>query len=236
MKQNEGSRHSVKNHDTSGVLGVFTSEAEHLTDTVAHNFYRIYGKRLFDIIFAICGLIVCIVPMIIIAIFVRLTSPGPAFFCQLRAGKKGRLFVLYKFRSMYINAPEKSNQDFTPGAMKHYVTKLGQFMRKTSVDELPQMINVLHGEMSFVGPRPLAKTDSRVLELRAQSGADQVRPGITGLAQINGRNEITDEEKAAWDCEYEKNVSLVTDIKIIFMSFWVIVKQKGINKHTTNQD
>lgn len=197
---------------------------------IGHQIYRRYGKRFFDVIFAVCGLIVCAIPMVIVAILVRVTSPGPAFFCQLRSGRKGKLFVLYKFRSMYTTAPEKSNQDFTPEAMNHYVTKLGKFMRKTSIDELPQMINVLKGEMSFIGPRPLAKTDDYVLKLRAKSGADRIRPGISGLAQVNGRNEISDDFKAQWDAEYTTSCSLLTDIKIVGFTLLEVTRQHGINK------
>lgn len=195
-----------------------------------HGFYQNLGKRFFDIVFALSGLVVIAIPMAIIAVLVRITSTGPAFFCQLRAGKKGKLFVLFKFRSMSTDAPEKANQDFTPEAMDHYVTKLGKFMRKTSIDELPQLINVLRGEMSFIGPRPLAKTDNAVLELRSESGADMIRPGISGLAQVNGRNEISDADKARWDSEYAENCSLFLDLKILFMTFSQVVTQRGINK------
>lgn len=189
-------------------------------------------KRAFDIVLAICGLLVCSIPMLFIALLVRLTSPGPALFCQLRSGRGGKLFILYKFRSMYIGAPEKSNQEFTSDAMRHYVTRLGRFMRKTSIDELPQMLNVLKGEMSFIGPRPLAKTDEYVLRLRAESGADQIRPGITGLAQINGRNQISDEAKAGWDSKYSQNLSAFLDIKIILRTIAEVALQRGINKTT----
>lgn len=196
------------------------------------NVYSRYFKRLFDILFAVSGLVVCGIPMLIVALLVRLTSPGPALFCQLRAGRKGKMFVLFKFRSMYISAPEKSNQEFGTDAMKQYVTKLGKFMRRTSIDELPQMINVLRGEMSFIGPRPLAKTDEKVLGLRAKNGADKVRPGITGLAQINGRNLISDDAKAHWDAEYVDSLSFVADLKIIFGTFREVTLQHGINKNS----
>lgn len=200
-----------------------------------HKFYRRFAKRFFDVLFASCGLIVCAVPMAIVAILVRLNSPGPAFFCQLRAGRKGKMFVLFKFRSMYTSAPEKSNQEFTPEAMDHYVTKLGKFLRKTSIDELPQMINVLKGEMSFIGPRPLARTDDYVLKLRAESGADRVRPGISGLAQVNGRNEISDDVKAKWDAEYAESCSLIADLKIVGRTICEVALQHGINKQNNTE-
>ncbi|MCI1987172.1 MAG: sugar transferase [Lactobacillus sp.] len=210
------------------------SMKENTVTDITQRLYRQYGKRLFDIIFAIVGIVLCAIPMFVIAILVRMTSPGPALFCQLRAGRKGKLFVLYKFRSMYTGAPEKSNKDFTPEAMNHYLTKIGKFMRKTSIDELPQMINVLRGEMSFIGPRPLAKSDSYVLNLRAVSGADKIRPGISGLAQVNGRNEISDNLKAKWDAEYAMSCGFVTDVRILLRTIGEVALQRGINKSVKN--
>ncbi|MDM7530323.1 sugar transferase [Lacticaseibacillus paracasei] len=192
--------------------------------------YQEIGKRFFDIIFAVAGLAMCAIPMVIVAFLVRRTSPGPAFFRQLRAGRGGKMFVMYKFRSMYIQAPEKANKDFTAEARTQYITRIGKFLRKTSIDELPQMINVLRGEMSFIGPRPLARTDETVLKLRAESGADRVRPGISGLAQVNGRNEISDEVKAKWDADYAQNCTLIEDLKIVVRTLSEVVKQRGINK------
>ncbi|EKQ09816.1 lipopolysaccharide synthesis sugar transferase [Lacticaseibacillus casei A2-362] len=194
-----------------------------------HYFYRKYGKRFFDIILSASGLVVCVIPILIIGMIVRLSSPGPSLFYQLRAGRKGKMFVLYKFRSMYTSAPEKSNREFTQDLTETYVTGFGSFMRRTSLDELPQLINVLKGDMSLIGPRPLAKTDSRVLELRAQSGADRIRPGISGLAQVNGRNEISDDLKAKWDSEYAKHISFTYDIGIVIRTFAEVLAQRGIN-------
>lgn len=136
---------------------------------------------------------------------------------------------------MYIEAPEKANKDFTPEARTQYITRIGKFLRKTSIDELPQMINVLKGEMSFIGPRPLARTDEIVLKLRAESGADRVRPGISGLAQVNGRNEISDEVKAKWDADYAQNCTLIEDLKIVVRTLSEVVKQRGINKSDTRK-
>lgn len=116
-----------------------------------------------------------------------------------------REFVLFKFRTMTVSAPILANKGFND--MSQYLTTFGKFLRNTSLDEIPQVINILKGEMSFIGPRPLAETDFRVIELRKESGADLVRPGITGLAQMNGRNSLTDDEKAAFDAEYVHNIS-----------------------------
>ncbi|WP_225047644.1 sugar transferase [Lacticaseibacillus kribbianus] len=196
--------------------------------------YRRCGKRLCDIVLATCGLVVAAIPMLIIAALVKLTSPGPVFFRQERFGQDSRPFVIIKYRTMVQNAPVKANKDFTKEAMASFVTPLGRFLRKSSLDELPQFFNVLSGKMSLVGPRPLAATDREVLDLRQASGADRVRPGITGLAQINGRNEISNPEKAAYDAEYAATYSMRRDLSIFAQSVIVIVAQRGINSSASH--
>ena len=196
-----------------------------------HRFYSVYAKRWMDIVFSIFGLLVCAVPMSVVAILIRLTSPGPILYCQLRGGRNGKFFVLYKFRSMYIDAPERSNQEFSVKAMKHYVTPLGKILRRTSIDELPQLVNVLRGEMSFIGPRPLAKTDQEVLQLRAKNGAEQIRPGITGLAQVYGRNSISNTVKAEYDKEYAENLSIFQDMLIVLCTIKSVFLQSNLNRH-----
>lgn len=230
METTKRSSSILQETDAGKTVDMFIHSEEQESVQQNHKIYRFFGKRLFDIVFSICGLVVCAIPMVVIALIVRVTSPGSALFCQLRAGKKGKLFVLYKFRSMSVDAPEKSNQEFSHQAMDYYVTPFGKFMRKTSIDELPQLINVLRGEMSFIGPRPMAKTDAYVLKRRAELGADRIRPGISGLAQVNGRNEISDDQKARWDATYADDCSLKTDVKIIFRTFVEVFHQNGINK------
>ncbi|WP_259717424.1 sugar transferase [Weissella confusa] len=139
-----------------------------------------------DIIFAILGILIGLVPMVIVAILIKLESSGPVLFKQERYGQNSKKFLIYKFRTMRTDAPILANQNFKD--MKKYISPLGAFLRKTSLDELPQLFNVLRGEMSFIGPRPLAKTDMNVIKMRQVNGGDLVRPGITGLAQVNGRN------------------------------------------------
>lgn len=184
-------------------------------------------KRLLDVTFAILLLLVLIIPMLIIAIIVKATSKGPVLFVQERFGKNSRKFNLLKFRSMQVNAPLVSNQRFD--MVQAHVTTFGKVMRELSLDELPQVLNVLLGQMSFIGPRPLAESDLRVIELRRQTGADRVKPGITGLAQVNGRNNLDDEHKAAFDKEYSDDVSFKNDVKIVVLTIVNVIARTGIN-------
>ncbi|WP_048801519.1 sugar transferase [Leuconostoc citreum] len=190
--------------------------------------YRNVFKRLLDTIVAIIFGIVLIIPLFIVAILIKLTSKGPIFFKQERYGKNSVPFTLYKFRSMTDGAPVKANSEFSD--IKSFVTPFGMFIRKTSIDELPQLINIIKGEMSFIGPRPLAITDEKVLRLRRQNGGDQVLPGISGLAQVNGRNKIEDFQKAFYDGKYAKNVSLISDFRLIFATFKAVIVREGIFK------
>ena len=187
--------------------------------------YRNVFKRLLDTIVAIIFGIVLIIPLFIVAILIKLTSKGPIFFKQERYGKNSVPFTLYKFRSMTDGAPVKANSEFSD--IKSFVTPFGMFIRKTSIDELPQLINIIKGEMSFIGPRPLAITDEKVLRLRRQNGGDQVLPGISGLAQVNGRNKIEDFQKAFYDGKYAKNVSLISDFRLIFATFKAVIVREG---------
>lgn len=184
-------------------------------------------KRLLDVTFAILLLLVLIIPMLIIAIIVKTTSKGPVLFVQERFGKNSRKFNLLKFRSMQVNAPLVSNQHFD--MVQAHVTTFGKVMRELSLDELPQVLNVLLGQMSFIGPRPLAESDLRVIELRRKTGADRVKPGITGWAQVNGRNNLDDEHKAAFDKEYSDDVSFKNDVKIVVLTIVNVIAKTGIN-------
>ena len=173
-------------------------------------FYRKFLKRFLDIIVAITLGIVLMVPLIFVAILVKLTSKGPVFFKQERFGLNSKPFTLYKFRSMTDGAPVKANSEFDD--ITSYVTPFGMFIRKTSIDELPQLFNIIRGDMSFIGPRPLANTDKTVLDMRKRNGADKVLPGISGLAQVNGRNLISDEQKAKLDGDYARELGFGLDI------------------------
>ncbi|MBZ5954373.1 sugar transferase [Leuconostoc gelidum subsp. gasicomitatum] len=190
-------------------------------------FYRRVIKRILDLLLAVPALIILLLPLIVIGIIVKLTSKGPAFFIQERYGRNSKPFNLYKFRSMTDKAPVKANSEFDD--ITSYVTPFGMFIRKTSIDELPQLWNVVKGDMSFIGPRPLAKTDLFVIESRKISGADQVKPGITGWAQVNGRNNITDFEKSKFDAYYVREIYFGLDFKISILTFFHVFLRTGIN-------
>nr|QOW37932.1 EpsE [Leuconostoc mesenteroides] len=194
--------------------------------------YRKFVKRLLDLLLAIPMLIILLIPLIIVGIIIKLTSEGPLLFIQERYGRNSKPFALYKFRSMTNKAPVKANSEFDD--ISSYITPFGMFIRKTSIDELPQLWNIIKGDMSFIGPRPLAKTDEKVLSLRKQNGADQVLPGISGLAQVNGRNNLSDEDKAAYDAQYAKAVSVTLDFSIIITTIFIVMKRKDVFKDNQN--
>ncbi|PAV32789.1 UDP-phosphate galactose phosphotransferase [Leuconostoc lactis] len=195
--------------------------------------YRGFLKRFLDTIVAIMLGIVLIVPLFFVAILVKLTSKGPIFFKQERFGLNSKPFTLYKFRSMTDGAPVKANSEFND--ITSYITPFGMFIRKTSIDELPQLLNIIKGDMSFIGPRPLAITDAEVLRMRKENGADQVRPGISGLAQVNGRNNISDYDKSAYDAKYAANQNIVLDFVLVIETLFSVIRRKDIFKNNLEE-
>ena len=178
-------------------------------------FFLSFGKRLFDVVAAYIMLMIAYIPMGIIAIAIKLSSDGSVIFKQTRVGIDGRLFVCYKFRTMRSDAPsDLSTAEFSDA--ESYITPIGRFLRRSSLDELPQLFNVLCGDMSLVGPRPLIPREKEVHKKRAALGVYSVRPGITGLAQISGRDMLCDEEKISYDAKYVQDICLLEDTKIIF--------------------
>jgi O-antigen biosynthesis protein WbqP len=190
--------------------------------------YRRFLKRFFDLLLAIFLILILILPLVIIALTVKLTSKGPILFIQERYGRNSRPFKLYKFRSMTDSAPQIANSKFTD--IQNYITPFGMFIRKTSLDELPQLWNIIKGDMSFIGPRPLAITDIKVIKLRKQNGGDSVLPGISGLAQVNGRNNLSDEDKATYDAKYAAYLSFRVDMLLTVETFISVLKRDGIFK------
>jgi lipopolysaccharide/colanic/teichoic acid biosynthesis glycosyltransferase len=152
----------------------------------------------------------------LISLVIVLDSPGSPIFVQERVGGTGRLFRLYKFRTMRPDAPNLSTEELQATGLDP-VTRLGRFLRQTSIDELPQLFNVLRGEMSFIGPRPALPTQHDVLELRRRCGADQLLPGLTGLAQVRGRDDLTVEDKVALDGQYALEFGLLQDLRILLL-------------------
>lgn len=197
-------------------------------------FYRNFFKRFLDTCVAIILGILLSWVLVIVAILVKLTSKGPIFFKQERFGLNSKPFTLYKFRSMNNGAPIKANSEFEDIAS--YVTPFGMFIRKASIDELPQLWNIIKGDMSFIGPRPLAITDVFVIEERKKTGADKVRPGITGLAQVNGRNMVLDSEKVMFDTIYANNISFLLDVKIFLLTIVHVFLGTGINYTKKDRD
>ena len=176
--------------------------------------YR-FLKRALDIIFSVVLLLLLSLPMAIIALAVMLTSEGGAFFRQERVGRDGKVFICYKFRTMYRwTPPHCPKSEFFDA--ERYITPIGRLLRRSSLDELPQLINVLKGDMSLVGPRPLIAEEGEIHLLRQRCGVYQLRPGITGLAQVGGRDSVSDIEKARLDVRYTRELSLVNDVGILF--------------------
>ncbi|WP_370928894.1 sugar transferase (plasmid) [Leuconostoc mesenteroides] len=196
--------------------------------------YRRFLKRFFDLLLAVFLFIILLLPLVIIALIVKLTSKGPILFIQERYGRNSRLFKLYKFRSMTKSAPQIANSKFTD--IQNYITPFGMFIRKTSLDELPQLWNIIKGDMSFIGPRPLASTDIKVIKLRKQNGGDSVLPGISGLAQVNGRNNLSDEDKASYDGKYAAHVTISVDMLLAVETFVSVLKRDGVFKETVIDD
>ena len=188
--------------------------------------YKTFIKRIMDIFIAIAGIVVLFIPAIVIALLIKLDSEGPIFFKHNRYGKDKKIFTIYKFRSMHIDAPKYCATNDLKN-YKHHITKLGKFLRLSSIDELPQLINVLKGEMSIVGPRPVITNETELISEREKYGANSCKPGITGWAQVNGRDELRIKEKAKMDGEYAKKLSFITDLKCVILTFKVILLAKG---------
>ena len=184
------------------------------------------SKRTMDIVSSLVGLILLSPLFLLVAILIKLDSKGPIIFKQIRIGKNSKSFYIYKFRSMKIDAPNLSTEEFINAS--DFTTKVGKFIRKTSIDELPQLVNILKGDMSIVGPRPVIEREVRLLEIRKECNVDSILPGITGLAQINGRDNIDDYEKVKYDFEYLSKRNLVLDIKIIINTVLKVAKSEGI--------
>ena len=196
--------------------------------------YKHFLKRVIDFILSLIGLIVLSPVFIILCIWIKLDSKGPIFFRQKRVGKKKKHFNILKFRTMYIDTPKDmpthmlSNPD-------QYITKAGKFLRKTSLDELPQIINILKGEMAIIGPRPALWNQDDLIAERDKYGANDIKPGLTGWAQINGRDELEIDVKAALDGEYVRRMSFPFDVKCFFGTITSVLKHEGVVEGGTGE-
>ena len=186
------------------------------------------SKRIFDIAAALLAIVVFLILKLIICIAIKRDSPGSILFAQRRVGLNDREFVMYKFRSMAIGTPEVATHELTES--HNYITRVGAFIRRTSLDELPQLYNILTGDMSLVGPRPALHSQHDLRELRNELGISTIKPGLTGWAQINGRDDIPLEKKVELDAYYLKHRSFLFDLKIIFLTIISVCKAHGI-KH-----
>lgn len=195
-------------------------------ELIKESIYYSITKRAIDIVGSLCGIILLSPLFLIVAILIKLDSKGPIIFKQVRIGKDSKPFNIYKFRSMKVEAPNLSTEKFKNAC--DFTTKIGKFIRKTSIDELPQLVNILKGDMSIVGPRPVIESETELLELREIYKVNNILPGITGLAQINGRDDISNYKKAKYDYEYLKNRSIIFDIKIILKTFFIVTRLKGV--------
>ncbi len=190
-----------------------------------------YGflKRFFDIVLSLVAIIVFSWLLIIIAVAIVVEDKGNILFKQKRIGKNKKEFYIYKFRTMKVSTPKDVPTHLLDNP-ESYITKIGGFLRKTSLDELPQLFNILKGDMAIVGPRPALWNQFDLIALRDENGSNSVRPGLTGWAQVNGRDELPIDVKAGFDGEYIKKMSFIFDIKIILMTVVSVFTSKGVRE------
>jgi len=183
-------------------------------------------KRLFDLTLASIAAMLLALPILLVAVAVKLTSPGPVLYWSDRVGRDNRIFRMPKFRSMMIDTPAVATHLLdNPG---RWLTPIGSFLRKSSLDELPQLWSILKGDMSFVGPRPALFNQDDLVALRTRCGVHELVPGLTGWAQVNGRDELPIPEKVRLDVEYMQNESLWFDLRILWMTFIKVLRRDGV--------
>lgn len=184
-------------------------------------------KRTFDISLSFLLIILCIIPFIIVFVLVKLTSKGPALYWSERVGKNNIIFKMPKFRSMKLDTPQLATH--LMAKEDNFLTPIGSLLRKSSLDEMPQLYSIVIGDMSFVGPRPALYNQYDLIELRKQTHVDSLIPGLTGWAQVNGRDELSIEEKVSYDEEYLHRKSFLLDIKIIYLTFINILIARDVS-------
>lgn len=183
-------------------------------------------KKVIDKIFAAIGIAMLSPILLIVALLIKIDSKGPVLFTQERVGKNSMPFKIYKFRTMKIDAPNIPTNSMKDS--KEYLTRSGSILRRLSIDEFPQLFNIIKGEMSFIGPRPMINKHEYLINMRKQKGIDVLLPGISGLAQISGRDEISDQEKFKYDEHYFKNFNFKTDIKILLKTIHKVLCKENI--------
>ena len=184
-------------------------------------------KRTIDLLLGVAILVILVAPMLLIFIAVRLSSKGPALYWSDRVGKNNAIFKMPKFRSMFIDTPDEATHLLNnPDS---YLSPIGDFLRRSSLDELPQLFSVLKGDMSFVGPRPALFNQDDLITLRTKKGVDKLLPGITGWAQVNGRDQLSIPDKVTLDVEYLNRQSFWFDMKILWMTFLRVMKRDSVS-------
>lgn len=189
--------------------------------------YRKYGKRALDVILSFCALVVLSPVFLLLAIAIKMDDPGPVLFRQKRVGLHKSYFQIMKFRTMKMNTPRDVPTHLLENP-EQYITRIGKLMRKTSLDELPQIIQVLTGKMSLIGPRPALWNQYDLIAERDKYGANDIRPGLTGWAQINGRDELSIEEKSRLDGEYAQKLSFLFDCKCLWRTVSYVLHREGV--------
>ena len=184
-------------------------------------------KRALDVLISFVALLVALVPMLVIALVIIIDDPGNPIFSQFRVGRNGKRFKFYKFRTMKMETPKYLSTSEVENP-EQYITRLGRFLRKSSLDELPQLINVLKGNMSLIGPRPLISDEYEIHQMRMRFGVYALRPGVTGLAQINGRDLVSPADKVRWDVKYLENFSMKLDLKILLATIPKVFGGSGV--------
>nr|WP_315487306.1 sugar transferase [uncultured Undibacterium sp.] len=183
-------------------------------------------KRLADLVLAFIAAVILLIPFVIVSLMVRLTSKGPIIYWSDRVGRYNQIFKMPKFRSMLIDTPAVATHLLTNP--DQYLTPVGSFLRKSSLDELPQLWSIIKGDMSFVGPRPALYNQADLIALRTEKQVHTIVPGLTGWAQINGRDELPIPQKVELDAYYLRHQSLALDIKILFRTFFKVIKRDGV--------
>jgi O-antigen biosynthesis protein WbqP len=183
-------------------------------------------KRFFDLCLSLFALFFLLLPILVLALLVRTTSVGPAIYWSDRVGRNNTIFKMPKFRTMLVDTPAVATHLLANP--DQFLTPIGSFLRKSSLDELPQLWSILHGDMSFVGPRPALFNQDDLIALRTEYGVHQMLPGLTGWAQVNGRDELPISDKVKLDVEYMQQQSFFMDIKIIYLTFLKVLRREGI--------
>lgn len=196
--------------------------------------YKHFLKRLFDLVLSFLGIIILLIPMAILAIAIKCDSKGPVFFKQKRIGKNKKIFTILKFRTMRTDTPHDAPTHELSDPTK-WITRVGGFLRKTSLDEIPQIFNIFVGHMSIIGPRPALWNQNDLIAERDKYGANDVKPGLTGWAQINGRDELEIPVKAKLDGEYVEKMSFAFDCKCFFGTIKSVLKHDGVVEGGTGE-